>query len=477
MTIAKPPFREPFYLTPHDAEIGNLNIKWATFIDMIRKGSSIIYKDQSTTNPVRSVTDRLNDEPISVLDFMTVAQRANVRARLATIDVTVAFQAAIDALPSNGGTVFAPAGAYLLQTLNFPNNPKVVNLVGSGMGATVFQMATAAGPLIKKVSSAGRIIGALFSDFTIKAHASSDKTNLAHKGMLLTGWSNSHFKRIEYQSYAAGSGGLGVFIDLAAHPYLCYQNTFEGIKASVQYGPSRVIYMNNNGQTVSENPNIEEIRDSWFYGLTGCDVIIAAPDCTCVSIRNNIFEDCAGATGVIMGQSTLVEGNWFELLESNITTESFKSTDGSSSVISKNYFSGTGSYTSIFIDTITHRPLFIGNSGFGASDSEITGQGVIRIDATAIKTYDLYPFANDTYYLGKNSTATPLAWKGLIVKDTTSGDYYRIEVISGTLTATHIPEESASLSPSPSSSESPSISASESPSPSPSESPSVSPSP
>jgi len=46
------------------------------------------------------------------------------------------------------------------------------------------------------------------------------------------------------------------------------------------------------------------------------------------------------------------------------------------------------------------------------------------------------PNADNTYYLGKNSASTPFAWKGLIVKDTTNGNYYRIEVISGTVTAT-----------------------------------------
>jgi len=49
-----------------------------------------------------------------------------------------------------------------------------------------------------------------------------------------------------------------------------------------------------------------------------------------------------------------------------------------------------------------------------------------------------YPKADDTYYLGKNDDDTPAAWKGVIVKDTTNGKYYRVEVINGTVTATDL---------------------------------------
>lgn len=49
-----------------------------------------------------------------------------------------------------------------------------------------------------------------------------------------------------------------------------------------------------------------------------------------------------------------------------------------------------------------------------------------------------YPLADAMYYLGKNDDDTPLAWKGVILKDTTNGRYYRVEVINGTVTATDL---------------------------------------
>ncbi len=51
---------------------------------------------------------------------------------------------------------------------------------------------------------------------------------------------------------------------------------------------------------------------------------------------------------------------------------------------------------------------------------------------------NMYPIADDTCYLGKNSISSPLAWKGVVVKDTTNGNYYRVEVINGVVTPTQI---------------------------------------
>lgn len=59
------------------------------------------------------------------------------------------------------------------------------------------------------------------------------------------------------------------------------------------------------------------------------------------------------------------------------------------------------------------------------------------IDSTGVlNTKNIYPRTDNTYYLGKNSASTPFAWKGVILKDTTNGNYYRIEVTAGVIVAT-----------------------------------------
>jgi hypothetical protein len=44
---------------------------------------------------------------------------------------------------------------------------------------------------------------------------------------------------------------------------------------------------------------------------------------------------------------------------------------------------------------------------------------------------NLYPNTDDTYYIGKNDDDSALAWKGIILKDQTTGTYYRVQLDNG----------------------------------------------
>jgi len=46
---------------------------------------------------------------------------------------------------------------------------------------------------------------------------------------------------------------------------------------------------------------------------------------------------------------------------------------------------------------------------------------------------DIYPGTDNAYYLGKNDDDSPKAWKGLILKDTSDGKYYRVQCTNGAL--------------------------------------------
>lgn len=65
--------------------------------------------------------------------------------------------------------------------------------------------------------------------------------------------------------------------------------------------------------------------------------------------------------------------------------------------------------------------------------------GVI-VDDNSIMSIEgnIYPMSDNSYYIGKNTEVSPLAWKGLILKDKTNGKYYRIEMINGVITATDL---------------------------------------
>ncbi len=79
----------------------------------------------------------------------------------------------------------------------------------------------------------------------------------------------------------------------------------------------------------------------------------------------------------------------------------------------------------------------IGSSNVLKAYAEADGSGGIK-NKKVITYANIEPDTDDAYYIGKNDDDSPKAFKGLILKDTTNGKYYRIEVISGVLTATDL---------------------------------------
>lgn len=98
------------------------------------------------------------------------------------------------------------------------------------------------------------------------------------------------------------------------------------------------------------------------------------------------------------------------------------------------------------IATTQYGLQFYVDSTQNTADIQLSSGGLIGGSSGDVKiitglmtlTGNFYPGTDDTYYLGKNSITGPLAWKGVILKDTTDGNYYRVESISGVLTPTLI---------------------------------------
>jgi hypothetical protein len=95
--------------------------------------ADVAYLPSGTGAVATNVQSKLR-EFVSVFDFMTPAQIADVQSGAALLDVTAAVQAAIDFVNISNGTLYFPAGNYRLDgQISFPAN---VNLVGAGRGAT-----------------------------------------------------------------------------------------------------------------------------------------------------------------------------------------------------------------------------------------------------------------------------------------------------------------------------------------------------
>lgn len=126
----------------------------ASFIGWIQSGAGAV---------LRTILDKLRDQ-VSVFDFMTAAQIADVRGQAGSLDVTAAVQAAIDSL-KYGGTLFFPPGVYKLTSvvslyagITLRGSSNVDKTTGVRLGSekpTYIFQATAATHLFQILSSVG----------------------------------------------------------------------------------------------------------------------------------------------------------------------------------------------------------------------------------------------------------------------------------------------------------------------------------
>jgi len=117
-------------------------------------GSNLVgFLQAGVGSRVRSVQDKAFDS-VSVLDFMTTAERADVRAGTALLDVTASVQAVLDAQQN----IHFPTGGYRIGVLTV-NNDKV--LTGNGWGTKIFAADT--GNTLNVVGSNVEISGFQFA--------------------------------------------------------------------------------------------------------------------------------------------------------------------------------------------------------------------------------------------------------------------------------------------------------------------------
>lgn len=136
----------------------------------------------------RTVQSRLRDF-VSVFDFMTTAQIADVQARTLLVNVAAAIQAAIDSLPALGGTIWLPPGSYLLGTTSLTIPAIGVRLIGAGLESTILSYSgTSAAIKNSNTSARSRIT---LADFAIDTNEVSGAM-----GIDFTYFSYSRFERL-----------------------------------------------------------------------------------------------------------------------------------------------------------------------------------------------------------------------------------------------------------------------------------------
>lgn len=91
-----------------------------------------------------------------------------------------------------------------------------------------------------------------------------------------------------------------------------------------------------------------------------------------------------------------------------------------------------------FAATFTGNNVRVHNPYAYVGSYTFTNTSAHLVNSNIFSGNSIYPAVDNVFYLGKNDDDSPFAWKGVILKDTTDGKYYRIEVINGVVTATDL---------------------------------------
>lgn len=259
---------------------------------------------QSGTGAVtRSIYDKLADQ-VSVFDFMTAAQIADVKARTTLVDVTSPCQAAINyAKGSNLALVF-PGGTYLCNTATAgvilditADGGSCLTLTGDGPNRTIIQTATASADLMSAVStsSVGGNPRYTLKGFSLRGPDTGATTNSGN-GLVISGatFSAPICYVAEIQSYyfkgAGKSGVLLVAPEDSGFRDIETQFNDIGLKATTNFNGNTVdnllagqnktygIYSNSNTSNAWNNLVVQS-NEKWGWYVDGgfIDNVINSP--------------------------------------------------------------------------------------------------------------------------------------------------------------------------------------------------------
>ena len=263
--------------------------------------------------------------------------------------------AAITALPATGGTVDARGleGAQTISTnpfsgvtkpvtlllggstittvtLQIPGNVNLFRIIGSGKGQTILTPASANQAVIQGATS-GAADGDYFSDFSVKAHASGS----TGPAIELAGFRAATFEDIEYLKN--GSAHFNSFFHFASYinggSISCYNNNVIRPFVQEQNGPATVFLFDNGGSSsAANNANVALIESPQVYSNTGITTVIDARRSGSVTVNGGMIEANTGATVLIPGTHTRMQGVWLEGNATNAVTGG-SGADGSSGYV------------------------------------------------------------------------------------------------------------------------------------------------
>lgn len=256
----------------------------------------------------------------SLFDFMTDAEKADITANTALLEVTVAIQTALNAAHTNGwGEIEAPPGTYLTSEIEWPGNNIILKGAGSGWGydssatpRTIFKAAAGTTNVfdLTQTGTAQDRNGNHLVDFMI------DGDGIAVHG-IEQAFGNT-FTRLRITGCTTAGLHLANFTNSAlVHQCSLYSNSGVGLKVS---GSSTTLYtvtnslINSNtvGGILLESGFGATLRNCVVESNTGYGIRLDKVSAHTGSMGTNAFTKCWFEDNAATGGSFVVEIDAFD---------------------------------------------------------------------------------------------------------------------------------------------------------------------
>jgi hypothetical protein len=382
-------------------------------------------------------------------------------------DDTEAFAAAYAAFPSSGGVIFAPNGKYAMNLTILKTNVTIQgtsNVLDTNINDCLVPWDTTK-PVIQIGNDTGYVRGTKLKNLTLYG---TGPNGVGQQGLALMGGAYQTFidnfaaNRFSAYDIYGISGATYPVVYTFFSKYQTVANSTTTASIGLFNGPqylTAIYFVNGNisgplssGYTMILDSVIIGMENSWLemqngLGVKFQDNYSIAP----IFHGSNVTLDSSASTDVLVetyNKSKVIS----DIFQGNISIDGYmKLSDGDTvdchtvrmkiPYLSQLHYPisvGSHYFTDINNPNTVTKRIYASGSNIVIENAD--GAFFIRPKSGSVLELkgSLYPEDDKTYYLGKNSNSSPLAWKGVILKDTTNGHYYRIEVINGVITATDL---------------------------------------
>lgn len=281
----------PITVAPVSGSAADLAMNLANGTDPAKGAGQIGYADPRAPAYLKTVSDIINGDEVSLFRFIPTTLHADIRARTGGIVVTSYVQDAFDEMKPTGGGLFAPAGIYDIDaSTNFWTGPiRGFSFRGEALRGTTFRWTGTAGRMFTNEQPTPNQFhyGVTFRDMEITARHGAIVSPVI--------------------------GSIGIHLEMAQHQWILENLYLAGFDTNIDIGVHSeggkinkvwTGYAGTGCNLYGDQADAIDLRGAWFMynQFIGCKISSPRPTLdNCMFVSLNGFSDPANYTDIMLG--------------------------------------------------------------------------------------------------------------------------------------------------------------------------------